>query len=78
MPVDFAEFSPNPRPPASAPSTPFAPFVKFPDPVSGIWRNKDSDNPVVIVARISEPGLPDHYLTAEGVGLPVSEVFFGN
>jgi hypothetical protein len=78
MPVDYAEFSPNPRPPASAPSAPLAPFVKFPDPVSGIWRNKDSDNPVVIVARMSEPGLPDHYLTAEGVGLPVSEVFFGN
>lgn len=78
MPVDYAEFSPNPRPPASAPSAPSAPFVKFPQPVSGIWRNKDSDNPVVIVARMSEPGLPDHYLTAEGVGLPVSEVFFYN
>ncbi len=55
---------------------PSAPMMKFPEPVSGIWKNKDFDKPVVIVARLSAPGFPDHFLTIEGSGIPASEVFF--
>lgn len=58
--------------------TPSTPMVWFPKPVSAVWRNKDSDRPVILIARMSEPGLPDHYLTNEKSGIPVSEVFFEN
>lgn len=75
MPFDFADLVPCVSKHSDAPSVP---FVKFPEPVSGIWRNQDFDKPVVIVARMSEPGLPDHYLTAENTGIPVSDVFFDN
>ncbi len=54
------------------------PIVWFPEPIPAMWRNKDSDTPVILVARMSEPGLPDHYLTDKNNGVPVSEVFFGN
>lgn len=54
------------------------PIEHFEKPVSGVWRNKDFDKPVTIVARMSEPGLPDHYLTDVNTGIPVSEVFFEN
>jgi hypothetical protein len=46
----------------------------FPMPRKGIWRNQDSDVPVVIVAVMSSPGLPDHYLTENNSGIPASEV----
>lgn len=48
----------------------------FPVPRKGIWRNKDADKPVVVVAVMSSPGMPDHYLTEEKSGIPVSEVEF--
>ena len=54
------------------------PMVRFPKPVAAIWHNKDFDKPVSLVARMSEPGLPDHYLTTENTGIPVSEVIFEN
>lgn len=73
IPFDFADLVPGVSKHYDAPSVP---FVKFPEPINGIWRNKDFDKPVVIVARMSEPGLPDHYLTGENTGIPVSEVFF--
>jgi hypothetical protein len=50
----------------------------FPEPRKAIWKNKDSDFPVVIVALMSEPGSEDHYLTEGQTGLPASEVFFEN
>lgn len=52
------------------------PVTMFSEPVPAIWRNKDFDKPVVLVAKMSEPGLPDHYLTAENTGIPASEVVF--
>ena len=64
----------NPSP-SVAPSEP---IVWFPKPRVAMWRNADFDKPVTLVARMSEPGLPDHYLTSEGSGIPVSEVIFGN
>jgi hypothetical protein len=54
------------------------PLVMFPDPVTAVWSNQDFDKPVIIVGRMSEPGLPDHYLTIEGSGVPATEVFFVN
>ncbi len=53
-----------------------APIVWFPEPIPATWRNKDSDTPVILVARMSEPGLPDHYLADGNIGVPVSEVCF--
>jgi hypothetical protein len=53
-------------------------ILKFPEPINGTWRNKDSDKPVVIVARMSESGMPDYFLTIEGSGIPASEVHFDN
>jgi hypothetical protein len=50
----------------------------FPQPVTAIWRNKDSDKPVVLVGKMSAPGLPDHFLTDKNTGIPASEVLFGN
>lgn len=73
METDYPDFATDASQHAE---TPHAPFVEFPEPVSGIWKNKHFDKPVVIVARMSEPGLPDYYLTKEGSGIPVSEVFF--
>jgi hypothetical protein len=65
-----------PTPPPAAP--PCEPIMRFPEPRSAIWRNRDCDQPVTLVARMSAPGLPDHYLTEANVGIPVSEVFFEN
>ena len=66
-------------PPASqAFAYPPEPLVMFPAPINGIWRNKDFDQPVTLIGRMSEPGLPDYYLTAGKNGIPVSEVFFEN
>lgn len=53
-------------------------ITRFPEPVSCTWRNKDFDKPVVIVGTMSHPDLPDYHLTAENVGIPASEVFFGD
>lgn len=72
--VDDSDESPTPSPPSPPPE----PIVRFPDPVPAVWRNKDFDKPVTLIARMSEPGLPDHYLTVENTGVPVSEVFFEN
>ena len=74
MPVDPEELFPN----LSQPETHTIPGVKFPKPINGIWRNKDSDKPVVIAGMMSETGLPDHFLTIDGSGIPASEVFFDN
>ena len=48
----------------------------FPEVRHAIWRNKDTDMPVVIVGLMKSPGMPDHYLATSGTGLPVSEVSF--
>lgn len=53
-------------------------MVMFPEPITAIWRNKDSDQPVTLIGKMSAPGLPDHYLTAGKNGIPASEVFFEN
>jgi hypothetical protein len=66
-------------PPASqSANSPSNKIVRFPEPITAVWRNKDYDAPVRLVARMSEPGLPDHYLTDTSVGIPASEVFFEN
>lgn len=39
-------------------------------------ENKDHDLPVILVAIMSQPGLPDHYLTDTKTGIPTSEVVF--
>ena len=66
-------------PPAlQAVADPPEPLVMFPEPITAIWRNKDFDQPVTLIGRMSEPGLPDHYLTAGKNGIPASEVFFEN
>lgn len=49
---------------------------RFPEPVAAVWTNRDFDKEVMIVGIMSEPGLPDHYLTEESTGIPVSEVVF--
>ena len=54
------------------------PLVMFPEPITAIWRNKDFDQPVTLVGRMSAPGFPDHYLNSNGTGIPVSEVIFEN
>lgn len=72
--LDDSDESPNP--PTSA--DPTHPVVRFPEPISATWRNKDFDKPVILVARMIEPGLPDHYLTDDNSGIPASEVFFEN
>lgn len=54
------------------------PLVMFPEPITAIWRNKDFDQPVTLVGRMSAPGFPDHYLNSNGTGIPASEVFFEN
>lgn len=63
----------DPDPFAESPS-----MVKFPEPRPAVWKNQDYDKPVILVARMSQPGLPDYYLTQEGSGIPVSEVTFEN
>lgn len=52
------------------------PMTWFPEPVQALWRNKDHDVPVILLARMSQPGLPDHYLTDTKTGIPTSEVVF--
>jgi hypothetical protein len=56
--------------------SPADPVTWFPEPVHALWRNKAHDVPVILVARMSEPGLPDHYLTDTKTGIPASEVVF--
>lgn len=51
-------------------------IVWLPEPITALWRNKDHDVPVILVAKMSEPGLPDYYLTDTKTGIPASEVFF--
>jgi hypothetical protein len=72
---DFSDVVP---PASQAVADPPEPLVMFPAPINAIWRNKDFDQPVTLVGKMSEPGLPDHYLTAGKNGVPVSEVFFEN
>jgi transposase len=72
---DFSDVVP---PASQAVADPPEPLVMFPEPITAIWRNKDFDQPVTLTGRMSEPGLPDHYLTAGKNGIPVSEVFFEN
>ena len=72
---DFSDVVP---PASQAVASPPEPLVMFPEPITAIWRNKDFDQPVTLIGRMSEPGLPDHYLTAGKNGIPVSEVFFEN
>jgi len=74
---DFSDVVPL-TPASQAVADPPEPLVMFPAPINGIWRNKDFDQPVTLIGRMSEPGLPDHYLTADKNGIPVSEVFFEN
>jgi hypothetical protein len=73
MPLDSDESSPGTKPPAGTQSYT---IVEFPEPISAVWRSQDCDKPVVIVARMSEPGLPVFYKTEDGSGIPASEVFF--
>jgi hypothetical protein len=68
----------NDAPAPSQSAAPSEPIVRFPEPIAAMWRNADFDKPVTLVARMSEPGLPDHYLTDGNIGIPVSEVIFGN
>lgn len=51
---------------------------EFTEPRHAIWKNKDTDMPVVIVALMSQPGFEDHYLTDSQTGIPASQVFFEN
>ena len=72
---DFSDVVP---PASQAVADPPETLVMFPAPINAIWRNKDFDQPVTLLGKMSEPGLPDHYLTAGKNGIPVSEVFFEN
>ena len=66
-------------PPASqAVARPPEPLVMFPEPITALWLNKNFDQPVILIGRMSAPGFADHYLTAGKNGIPVSEVFFEN
>lgn len=66
----------------ATPVDPVEPAVSLmewlPEPITAVWRNKDFDKPIVVVARMHAPGLPDHYLTDENSGVPASEVFVGS
>ncbi len=64
--------TPEPSP-ALSPADSVMPFSES---IQAIWSNKDFDKPVTLVAKMSSPGFPDHYLTAENTGVPVSEVRF--
>jgi hypothetical protein len=70
---DFSDVVP---PASQSVAGPPKPLVMFPAPINAIWRNKDFDQPVTLIGRMSAPGLADHYLTAGKNGIPVSEVFF--
>ncbi|MEY3894551.1 MAG: hypothetical protein RLZZ214_70 [Verrucomicrobiota bacterium] len=72
---DFSDVVP---PASQAVAGPPEPLVMFPEPITAIWRNKDFDQPVTLIGRMSAPGFADHYLTAGKNGIPVSEVFFEN
>jgi hypothetical protein len=49
---------------------------RFPEPIHAVWKNKECDQPVVIIARMFQPGMPDYYQTDYKTGIPASEVFF--
>ncbi len=74
--VDDMDESEKPTKPVG-PAEPTGPSMeRFPEPIHAVWRNKDFDKPVFLVALMTEPGHPDHYLTDENSGVAVSEVFF--
>jgi hypothetical protein len=61
------------------PDEPTGPSIeRFPKPIPAVWRNQDFDKPIMVIARMFELGLPDHYLTDENSGVPAAEVFFEN
>jgi hypothetical protein len=74
-PIDPPEEESNSKHSVDCPADP---VTWFPEPVHALWRNKDHDVPVILVARMSEAGLPDYYLTDKKTGIPASEVVFGN
>jgi hypothetical protein len=75
LPFDHADLAPDVvRVVESSPDH----IEEFPESRHAIWKNKDTDMPVVIVALMSQPGFEDHYLTEGQTGIPASQVFFEN
>jgi hypothetical protein len=62
--------------PAQTADCPARHMTWFPEPVRALWKNKYHDVPVILVAIMSQHGLPDHYLTDTKTGIPASEVVF--
>lgn len=77
VPFDHSNLAPVPDVVKVVASSPDH-IEEFAKPRHAIWRNKDFDLPVVIVARMSQAGFEDHYLTKTKSGIPASEVFFEN
>ncbi len=74
--ITACDFSAVVPPASQAVARPPEPLVMFPEPITAIWRNKDFDQPVTLIGRMSASGFADHYLTGGNNGIPVSEVFF--
>lgn len=77
VPFDHSNLAPVPDVVKVVASSPDH-IEEFAEPRHAIWRNKKFDVPVVIVARMSQAGYEDHYLTKTKSGIPASEVFFEN